>query len=148
VSRALRYSVWGEREHEPTRDGRLSGQPEGAKPGAPEPPGEHVAEKREGVPRPDRPEQLLERPVREAEDDALEVEERLGLRLEGVGVPPRRTPALELMPRQPEVVRRLKVVAWRRLAVTGTAARKEALVGFPERRPSCRRTGGDVEKAG
>ena len=91
---------------------------ERAEPPACERPGEHERQEHDEVVRPDVPERSRERPVREAQQPALEARRRLGLGAERVRVGQGRGPVLELVPDEPEAPAELEVVARRSLAVT------------------------------
>src|ERR671931_1328993 len=137
-----------DREGEPAGERRAAGEPELPQPQAGEPAGGEVCEQDEGIPRADVSQSGVERPERHRERPTGEVDRRARLRPEAVRVAPRRVAVLDLVPRQPEVVERLEVVARRRLAVAGRAAGHEARSGVPDRGPGGGDAGREVERAG
>src|SRR6185503_7091075 len=84
------------------------------------------------VPRDDGTEGGVERPEGDPDRPAVEVQLLLRQRLEAVRVAPRRGAVPELVAEQPEAIRRLQVIAGRRLAVALCAARDEGGAKAPE----------------
>ncbi len=123
----------------------------GAEPDRPQPQkressGAEIAEQHEGVPGEDRARERVERPERQAERPAGEVDARLGLGPEAVGVVDRILAAGELMPGQPELPDRLQMVA--RSGRSGEPAQalcEERIVRVLQRRPGGDNPGAKVE---
>src|SRR5204863_9817241 len=104
VSGRLLDAVRRDREHEPADERSPARHAEGAEPRAGEAARTYVRQQQEEIPRADRAEERDERPVRQPEGPAGEVHERPHLGLEAVGIAPRRAPAAELVPDEPEAV--------------------------------------------
>jgi hypothetical protein len=147
VAGRLRDPVGREREGEPAHDGGADRQPEGAQPERRESARTDVGQQEEGVPARDRPEQRLQRPEHEAERPAGEVDARLELRLEAVGIEPRRLPASQLVTRQPERIDGLQVVSRRHPSLAGHAVAEEA-IGLEHGRRGREDPSAEVERGG
>ena len=138
----LPHPVWHQAEDHASDECRRTRDVERAQPPARERPGEHEREEHDEVVRPDVPEQGGKRPVRQAQQPALEVRRRLGLGAEGVRVGQGRGAVLELMTDEPEAPAELQVVAGGRLSVPGRGAGEVVPLDVPDRRP------GRPERAG
>lgn len=107
----LHGPVRGEREREPADERGPGAQAERPKPEEGEAACAEVPEQHEQVPRDDGPEQRLQGAEDGGERPTGEVDARVRLRLEAVGVEPRLRAAPELVAGQPELPRDLQVVA-------------------------------------
>jgi hypothetical protein len=94
------------------------------------------------------PNRKCKRPEDEPERPACEVDPLRRLRLEAVRVEPRRPRVRELVSGQPEVVRRLQVVARRDDSGPRLAVREELVAVLEERGGEGECAGGEVERAG
>lgn len=142
----LRDAIGREREGEAADGRRADAEAQRAQPEKREPAGAQVPEQEEGVPRADGPEEGVQRPERESERPAGEVQARLGLRPEAVGVAPRNLAAAELVAREPELPDRLQMVTGRR--GTRKAAKplgQEVVVGVLQRGPGRNGARAEVE---
>ena len=144
---ALAGAVRREREGEPADERGPGSEPQRAQPQERKTARSDVAEQQERVPGADRPEQRLQRPERQAEGPTGEVEARLDLRLEAIGIVERVGAASELVSRQPELPERLQVVSrrrgpWERVQ----PLREELVVRLLERGPGGERPGGEVQR--
>ena len=135
MSGRLSDPVRHEAEDEAADERRRSRDLQCAQPPAREPAGEHEREQHHEVVRPDVPECRRERPVRDAEQPALEVRRRLGLGTERVRVDERRLPLLELVAYEPEGPAKLEVVAGCRLSVTCGRPGEVVVVDVADSRP-------------
>ncbi len=116
---ALQQTVRGELEREPAERGRGGRKLELAEPQIGEDARRERDEQKEKVPRDHRPPEGVQRPEREPVRPAAEDNLRLDERLEAVRIDPRRLATLELVTDEPEAIRRLQMVAGRRLPVAG-----------------------------
>ena len=130
----LRDAIRRERERQSADERRRVREPERAQPECRETAGADVGQEHEDVPAGDGSEQRLEWAEHGRERPAREVDPRLELRLEAVGVEPRRLAARELVAGKPEAVDRLQMVARRDASLGRDAVAQEALVGAAERR--------------
>src|SRR5215207_1390500 len=112
-SGGLDRAVGREGECEAPYERRTEREPQRAEPGGGRSACAGVRQQRERVPCHDGPEERVEGPKDDRERPAGEVRAFWRLGLEAVRIEPRRAPLSELVPRQPEVVRRLQVVAGR-----------------------------------
>ncbi len=144
VAPTLGEAIRGDREREATRRGRKPAEPERSEPGTGCETGENDAREKQQVPGDNWPAGSLERPERDSEGPPTQC--RLGLdeRLEAVGIDPRSSTPLELMPGQPEPVDRLEVIARGSLSETEASL---VLVG-DELRADRRDRGGDGDDRG
>ena len=143
---ALLHAVGRDRERQPAGQRRAAWLPQLAQPRACERAREHVHDELQQVPPGDEPERRTERPEDEAERPARIVRLWLGLRLERVGVAPRRTAVLQLVTDEPVVVQRLQVVSRRRFAVRGRAPGHELRARVEDGRPRRGNAGREVER--
>jgi hypothetical protein len=133
--RPLRDHVGRQRERQPARERPFAIEIELSQPQERQAAGRGEGQEDEDVPRSHRAEQRVQRPEEDPEGPTREVRSRLDLRLEAVGVEPRRRATFELMAGEPELPDRLQVVAGRHLAACRQALSQEAVIRVPERRP-------------
>jgi hypothetical protein len=148
VPGALRDAVRREREGKAADERRAARQPERAQPRAGGAARSDVGKQREEVPREHGAEECEEGPVREAEDEPLEVHAWRQLGPEAVRVVPERVRMLELVTEQPQVPPRLQVVSRRRLAHRRCPLGEEARPQVLDRRPRCEQSREEVELGG
>ncbi len=145
MARALLGPVRGNREREPAGERGAGPQVERPQPCEAGGARTHVGEEHECVPRQHRPEER-QRPVQEPERPARRVQLRGQLGPERVGISPRRSAVLQLVPDEPEAVRRLKMVACRGLAVARCASGEEVRVRPLDGRPGDERARPEEER--
>ena len=141
----LRDAIGREGESEPADERGAEREPERAQPERGEAAGADVRQQDEQVPAGDGAEQRLQRAEDGRERPAGEVHTRLDLRLEAVRVEPRRCAASQLVPRQPEVVDGLQMVAGRDPPLARRAVAEEA-VGLEDSRRGREHAGAEVER--
>ena len=147
MPRRLGDAVGRQREGEPADQRGAERQPERPQPERREAAGADVGQQDEEVPAGDGSEDGLQRPVHGRERPAGEVHPRLDLRLEAVGIEPRRLATRELVPRQPQVVGGLKMVAGRDSPLARRAVAEQA-VGLEDGRRGGEQPGAEVERGG
>jgi hypothetical protein len=140
--------VGSEAEGEPARERGAAPHSQLAQPQGAEAAGTEEGEENEHVPRGDRAERALQRPVRKAERPAGEAHAGLDERLKAVRIAPRLPPMLELVADEPELVAGLQVVARGGRAVSGPALGHEGRVQVPDPGPCRPETCPEVERAG
>ena len=135
VSGRLPDAVRHQAEHHAADERGGAGDVERAEPPARERPRKHERQEHDEVVRPEVPEGSRERPVREAQQPALEVRRRHGLGAERVRVGQGRGHVLELVPDEPEAPAELEVIARSRLDVTRRWPSEVMVFEVPDRRP-------------
>ena len=144
----LDRTVRGEREREPADERSAERESQRTQPGGGRRTRTEVGQERERVPRADGPEERVQRPEDDRERPAGVVRPLRRLGLEAVGVEPRRMPAAELMPGEPEVVRRLQVVAGRHDVRARLPVREQLVRRVAQGRRERERPGREIQRAG